>query len=281
VVAFFLIWSMYRFSFGPLPFPEWFDGIRAVMEHNREGHASYFMGKVNHTGDPLFFPVLTVLKTPVAVLILFALALVYRRKGAWLAWAVVAAVFAIAVPARINIGLRHILPVFPFVALLAAGALVSLWEKANTAKWAGAALAALLLWTAGSSLAAHPDYLADFNFLAGAHPEDYTVDSDLDWGQDILRLRDRMRELNAPTLAFTAPIYTSYSRLGFPPVTPNDPNQPTPGWNAVSMVHLKLYRFSAGAEAFQVKLWPELMTPSEKVGKSILLYYYNPRSGKR
>jgi hypothetical protein len=280
-VAFLVVWSVYRFSFAGYPFPEWFDGIRAVAEHNREGDMSYFLGKTSSTGDVRFFPVLTVLKTPVAVLALFALALVYRRKGAWLAWCVVAGVFAVAMPARINIGLRHILPVFPFIAILGAGAAVSLWERAATAKWAGPVLALLLVWTAGASLAAHPDYLADFNFLAGAHPEDYTVDSDLDWGQDILRLRNRIRELGAPTLAFTAPIYTSYSRLGFPPVTPNDPNQPTPGWNAVSMVHLKLYRFSAGAEAHRVKLWPELMPPSEMVGKSILLYYYNPQPGQR
>ena len=44
------------------------------------------------------------------------------------------------------------------------------------------------------SLAAHPDYLAYFNALAGDDPERIVVDSDLDWGQDIKRLGQRLRD---------------------------------------------------------------------------------------
>ena len=288
VIAFFIIWATYRFSFGrsplfpfPTPFPEWFDGIHAVMEHNKGGHPSYFLGTVMYTGSWLFFPLLFLVKTPLPVLLLFAAAFFLRPKQltgyGWLPWAVVAGVMAVAVPARINIGLRHVLPMFPFVCVLAAGAAAALWERASEKQWAGAVLAFLLVWLAAGSLRAHPDYLADFNLLAGDHPENITVDSDLDWGQDILRLRDRLRELHAPSVNFTATIYTSFATLGFPPVTPNDPSAPGPGWNAVSLMYLKLFRMSAGPEGHRVKLWPELLQPTEVVGKSILLFYVPPR----
>src|SRR5947207_7547481 len=39
---------------------------------------------------------------------------------------------------------------------------------------------------------AHPDHLAYFNALAGPHPERVLVDSNLDWGQDVYRLRDTL-----------------------------------------------------------------------------------------
>ena len=71
-------------------------------------------------------------------------------------------------------------------------------------------------------LAAHPDYLPYFNALAGSNPERIVVDSDLDWGQDLKRLGRRLKELGAPSVAFTPTIYTSFATLGFPPWYPTN-----------------------------------------------------------
>ena len=286
--AFLCLWATYRFSFGatsllsfPAPFPEWFDGIASVIEHNRHGHPSYFFGSVTVMGSWLFFPVLFLVKTPLGVLALLLFSLFWvprtRAGAAWLPWTVVAAVFAVAIPAHINIGLRHILPVFPFVALLASFSAMRLLELAGSKRWAGPLLGALLLWVAAGSLLAHPDYLADFNLLAGANPENIAVDSDLDWGQDVLRLGKRLRELGAPSVAFTPSVMVNFPKLGFPRVVPNDVNRPLPGWNAVSVTALKRDRLSGGAAAYNVKLWPELMSPSEVVGRTIWLYYVSPQ----
>jgi hypothetical protein len=59
---------------------------------------------------------------------------------------------------------------------------------------------ALLVWFFAGSLLAHPDYLAWFNEAAGHHPEKIVVDSNLDWGQDMLRLARILREKHIPAV---------------------------------------------------------------------------------
>jgi hypothetical protein len=126
------------------------------------------------------------------------------------------------------------------------------------------------------SLAAHPDYLAYFNAVAGDEPERIVVDSDLDWGQDIKRLGQRLRELNAPSVTFTPTITLSLAALGFPPHQASDPLAPAPGWNAVQVTWWKLDRMGLVASP-EERTWPDFVKPNERVGRSILLYYIPPQ----
>ena len=96
---------------------------------------------------------------------------------------------AMVIPSRTNIGVRHVLPVFPLLAVLAGHGAVTLWRSA---RWRIAAAHRGRAPRASGSLAipfaAAPDYFPWFNALAGSHPEKVLIDSDLDWGQDLLRL---------------------------------------------------------------------------------------------
>ena len=134
-------------------------------------------------------------------------------------------------------------------------------------------VAGALLWLSASSLAAHPHYLAYFNAFAGPEPEHIVVDSDLDWGQDIKRLGQRLRELQASSVAFSPTIMVRLAKLGFPPTQPTAVDAPYPGWNAVQMTGWKLYRLGLRTQEPDTKLWPDSVKPSERVGASILLYY--------
>jgi hypothetical protein len=69
------------------------------------------------------------------------------------------------------------------------------------------AAATLLGWLTGASIYAHPDYLAYFNELAGGHPANILVTSDLDWGQDLARLSVYLRKQHARH------VYIAYSDL--------------------------------------------------------------------
>jgi hypothetical protein len=51
-----LIWAGYWFSFGPVPAPEFFDGIRNAIHHNSTGHTAYLLGQVSKTGWWYSFP---------------------------------------------------------------------------------------------------------------------------------------------------------------------------------------------------------------------------------
>jgi hypothetical protein len=127
-----------------------------------------------------------------------------------------------------------------------------------------------------TSALSHPDYLPYFNALAGSEPEKVLVDSDLDWGQDMKRLARRLHEVEAPKVHFTPSVPVDLAALGFPPVEPNDRTKPSPGWNAVSLTVLKKARFGLWGDYPDVKLWPDDIKPTEKIGKGIWLWYFPP-----
>ncbi len=292
VLGFVVIWAGYRFSFGksvwvpfPGPFPELFAGIDNVIRHNRAGHVAYFMGEVREEGWWTFFPTLIAIKIPLAVLALIAIGLWRRpepKPGLWpfgFLIAVPVAILVVALPSRINIGIRHILPMFPFLAIIAAAGALWLAAQGRRAAWAQWTLAAALAWLCATSLAAHPDYLPYFNALAGSEPERIVVESDLDWGQDIKRLGRRLRELNVQSAGFSPTIMIDPLKHGFPPWRWSAVDAPFPGWNAVQVTEWKSHRMGLRMQEPHARVWPDFVKPVERVGSSILLYYIPPRPG--
>ena len=269
-----VIWAGYRFSFdGGVPAPELWQGIQAVFEHNEKGHIAYLLGARSDHGFWYYYPVILAVKTPLALLALAAAGCARRKlpRAVWLPLAFSLGILIFALFTGINIGVRHLLPVYIGFVLVAASVTAQV-------KWARIAVAAALVWMGLISLASHPDYLPYFNFLAGSEPEKIAVDSDLDWGQDINRLGKRLRELHAPQVTFNTFIVTKLESMhGFPPTKQSDPQVPSPGWNAVSLTVLKVGRMGLVKAHPEYKLWPEHVKPQERVGKGIWLYYFPPR----
>jgi hypothetical protein len=181
-----------------------------------------------------------------------------------------AVILLINLPTSLNIGVRYMLPLLPLLALTAGIGAAWLWRNQR------AAAIALLLWTAISSVAAHPDYLAYFNELAGTHPESILVDSDLDWGQDMGRLAAELQRRRVPYLHMACLYTGDDSRLGLPAWDSLEPYQPVTGWVAVSQTMLKNYGWMAAQQRGRSDLafaWLDQHRPVGRVGKSILLYY--------
>ena len=288
LIACLLVWAGYRFSFSKVPAPELFQGIQDVMRHNAEGHPSFLLGERSNTGFWYFYPVVLAVKTPMAFLLLVAAGLTFairkrewfRRAGPPLAFS--AGIVLVGLFTHINIGVRHILPVYIGFSLLAAAAAVHWLELGRARKWIPIVLAVLLVWLAGSSLLSHPDYLAYFNELAFGEPQNILVDSDLDWGQDIKRLATRLRQAGAQQLRWVPLQVTDFEKeFGFPPIDMHmDVVNPAPGWSAVSMTVLKQRRLGLWDSYPGVTVWPDRIKPTEKVGKSIWLWYFPPGSAQ-
>jgi len=271
LVACLIVWAGYRFSFGKvyfanlhLPAPELYAGIKQVMDHNAEGHTGYLLGVRRTTGFWYFYEVALAVKTPLAFLFLmgFGIVLACRKQASlrrlYVPLAFSAAILLVGAFSHINIGIRHVLPIYMGFSLLAAVALVRLLASGDTRRWIHGALAVLLLWFAGSSLLSHPDYLPYFNELAGSQPEKILVDSDLDWGQDLKRLGARLREVNAPSVAFVISLVADLpGEFGFPPVRGFRPSVPDRGWNAVSVSMWKEQRLGLGDTYLDAPLWPD------------------------
>ena len=96
---------------------------------------------------------------------------------------------AFAITSQLNIGHRHILPIYP-VLFIGCGAVVYLLRQ-NRRTIFIAAVAILFLWQIGESFAIRPNYLAYFNEVAGgpARGYEHLVDSSVDWGQDLPALK--------------------------------------------------------------------------------------------
>jgi hypothetical protein len=84
-----------------------------------------------------------------------------------------------------------------------------------------------------------PNHLSSFNALAGRDPARVLLDSDLDWGQGLLQLRQeaRARRIDRLNIAYSG--FSNPCRLGLPPLAALIPGQPTTGWIAVSENHFR------------------------------------------
>jgi 4-amino-4-deoxy-L-arabinose transferase-like glycosyltransferase len=282
LIACMFVWAGYRFSFARVPAPELWKGLGDVAQHNRNGHPSYLLGQYGERGWWYYYPVVLSVKTPLAMIALIIAGTVVswkrRRKshGAYLtpaAYSLGILLFAI-VFSHINLGIRHVLPAFVGLAIVAGVGAQQLWVWSRTGK---AVLAALLTWMVLSSALSHPDYLAYFNELAGRRPEKILVDSDLDWAQDTKRLASRLKELGVHDLALD-PFNSDYVETlqalrEFPPTRPLNPIQPGRGWNAASITRNTLWPLGQLRNQVTTPPWTDRIPPTERVGKGFLLWY--------
>ncbi|MGC2112243.1 MAG: glycosyltransferase family 39 protein [Candidatus Korobacteraceae bacterium] len=264
-----------------IPAPAFFQGLAKIRYAEATGHKGYLLGHIRQTGWWYFFLVALAVKSTIPFLILVFAGVVHLIKVTLLPakrWVAVAPLVAaltvllLCVPSQINIGVRHILPIYPLLAIIAGVGGAWLWSTTRP-MYAGAALVILLsAWHLTSSVRAHPDYLAYFNEFAGQHPERILVDSDLDWGQDLLRLSAvlQQRQISQLSIAYAGSSHLDLGNFGLPPFHILDPHQPTSGWIAISLLKLKTGGLGFPDDSFS---WLNAYRPVDRIGRSILLYY--------
>lgn len=154
-------------------------------------YTSYIFGNIYPKGVWFYFPAAMAIKSSLAFLILFLLAvwaIAKRELGTWreiLFLTIPPAIYmAVAMGAGMNIGVRHVLPVYMFLTVLLAGAAWRLIQKNH--RWAYVVVT-LLVFQAISTTRAFPAYLAYSNELWGGPSQTYKylTDSNVDWGQQL------------------------------------------------------------------------------------------------
>src|SRR6267143_733550 len=191
-------------------------GLAYVHKHEIDRPA-FLDNQWSIVGFSSFFPRAFIYKTPLPFLCLLALALyaALASRHSWKIespfhplWAFALVYGAFAITAQLNIGHRHILPIYPAL-IVGCGAVIHLLHRNRRAIFA-TAIAVLLLWQIGESFAIRPDYLAYFNEVAGGPARGYThlVDSSLDWGQDLPALKTWLDE--HPTIVGGKPLHLAY-----------------------------------------------------------------------
>jgi 4-amino-4-deoxy-L-arabinose transferase-like glycosyltransferase len=163
---------------------------------------SYLMGRLYGIGRWYYFPMAMLFKTPSATLVTIALALLLvllncrtwirtivrsrkqRWSGACLAVPLGAFTYA-ALQSHINIGLRSVLPLYPFL-FIGVGIISSRYLRLRP-RTTRVTLAVLWIGLITETLCAWPNYISFFNTPSGGQRGGFALlgDSNLDWGQDL------------------------------------------------------------------------------------------------
>jgi len=294
------LWGVYRFKIGPLdnsnlivPAPSYWGEWLALNEYLAAPLPAYLLGQVSTHGWWYYYPVTVVLKTPLPVLILLVAAVVlmivkrswWRNLPMWLPPALLLLTLLVSPH---DLGYRYLLPILPFIFVACA----DVFAAARRRRWTMMVAVLLIGWQIIGTLRIYPYYFAFFNEAAGG-PERgrYLLsDSNLDWGQDLVGLKDyveqqRITDLNLSYFGNTPPQVYGLHTYALPPVRSAMheqgawwlhrfyPLDPAPGTYAISVANLMggLWNNQSDYAYFRERV------PDAIIGHTIYVYTVPPR----
>lgn len=285
------------------PFSQYLLGLFMAINRSATGNTTFFMGLLSAEGWKSYFPIIYFIKESMVFHILTLIALIYLawliKKPFWQnTWnrikewvkshftefsmlTFLAIYWLTSLTSKLNIGVRHLLPAFPFTFILVA-CVLSILMKPPFLKAKVFILAFLISWQMSSVTSVYPHFLAYFNQAAGGPDQGYlyAVDSNLDWGQDLKRLESWLENNNIDK------IYLDYFGGGnaeyylkekfLPWQGERKPTElPTDSYLAVSASQLQGGRGIA-AKGYEGPTgyynWLNSYTPVAKIGYSIFVY---------
>lgn len=191
IIAFFVVLA----GFGFKGFPAYVSGFKFAASHAGSGHPAYLFGEHSMDGWWYYYIAAFLIKTPIATLIFILLSLILFNRirnrdivNELFLVIPIAVLLVFSFFNSINIGVRHILGIYPFIFVFVSK-IVNL--KIKKQKIFSIIIVLLSLWYIISSLGIYPHYLAYFNEAVGGadNGHKYLLDSNIDWGQDLKGLK--------------------------------------------------------------------------------------------
>lgn len=238
------------------------------------------------------------MKTPTAVLLLFAIAacaalahlyfppfalVIKQWRAARFEWFVlivpVVFYFLLSMQSSINLGVRHILPIYPFLFILLAAILFKL-RTIRFAKVFRIVLAAVIVVEIAEAAWIYPHYLAFFNTISGGPGagHEYLLDSNIDWGQDLKKLKTYLdqRQISSVCLEYFGKAIPEYYGIHAAALPMNPDPRARDAVDCVAVVSVTfLYGLYVPHEAFG---WLRDLEPADRIGYT--LYVYDLRKQK-
>lgn len=263
-------------------------GMMLVVARVEGGNNTFIMGHLSDKSIPWYFPVAWLLKTPIPIIILFISSLVFlivkwpaEKKEKWFL-ALMLAPFLVywvfTLKGSLNIGIRHLIPTVPFV-LLMIGFFLRKNFTSGSKLWLKIVIAILLIYLPVSTLLNYPNFIAYFNELT---PKDQRyqrlVDSSLDWGQDLLRLKqfadeNKIDKIKVDYFGGSVPSYYMPQAVAW-----HSEYGPTTGWMAVSATFYQSSKLVGPKEHKWSYEWLDDYQPVKVIGGSILVFHITPEN---
>lgn len=260
-------------------------GLKSVYADWGKTYPFYLNGEFSPAGWWYYFLFAFLIKTPIPALIAFGLALIMHKKYKFsvndrlFIFIPLVVFFAVTSLRAGNIGIRYLLPVYPFL-ILYVGGLAEVFKV----KWGDlkAKLFFLLLivmglWYILSALIIYPDYLAYFNELVGGPKNGYKYldDSNIEWGQDIKRLAAYQKQYPDTKVIYSW-LYSNPSYYGVKNVLPKEQKSLlNPSGRYAVNIHF-LVRLKELSQSLNEKNldWLSLYQPVDRIGYSFFVYEF-------
>ena len=192
-------------------------GLVMVFTRVAGGNTTYFLGEVTNQSFRWYFPVTYAIKTPLPLLIAIAGATAAgiwglaqtgfrriftrfsaysRRHGLEVIGVFFIAFYSfISITGNLNLGIRHLMPILPFICFVVGSVSVRMVRRANNKYLTGGALALLASYMI-MTITTYPSFVSHFNQLigGGGNASNFVSDSSVDWGQDLKRLKTYIDE---------------------------------------------------------------------------------------
>ncbi|MDP2923618.1 MAG: glycosyltransferase family 39 protein [Candidatus Omnitrophota bacterium] len=188
----------------PVPLGEHILGTMGIFRHEERGHRTYFLGTWSEKGNILYFAVAFLIKMPIPIIFFLATGLfvcLCKKSSPENYFLILPPLvyFIVALLCGLQIGVRHLLPMYPFCFMIAA-------RSISLARYKSFAFILILvsLWYAVSSYMIWPHYLSYFNESVGGPNNGwkYLRDSNIDWGQDLPALGEYIKKNNINEISF-------------------------------------------------------------------------------
>jgi 4-amino-4-deoxy-L-arabinose transferase-like glycosyltransferase len=271
----------------PVPAPDYWHGLIKTMTRGH-GADAFLLGKTSYTGWWIYYPICLLVKLPLGLLAAlgfaaagFALRRLPVGRGEILAgiWSV--GLLAFFSSRDVDLGLRYLLPILPFLIALA-GVLAA--DAPAGPRLRRGLLVLLVASQAAAVFAIRPDYTAFFNSIAGgpAGGRHWLSDANLDWGQDLVGLRELLDKegIEEPYMAISANVNPEFYGIRYkylpspfywrtPRPGDRDVCDPVQGWVVAGATNLSGV-YQNPKDCYR---WLERYRPQYIVGHSIYVFY--------
>ena len=263
-----------------LPIPIYLKGLIMVFSSTLSYRNAFILGHSFSSGVWYYFPFAFLVKEPLSLLILLFSGIFYwifrKRKLEFRDWILIIPVsiyLLTSVTSKLNIGIRHLMPIYPFIFIFIGYFVSEFYEKYRSVYRTKLftfyfLLFTLLAWYFYANILIYPYYMTYFNELAGGpkNGPNLLSDSNIDWGQDMKRLSNWLDEQNITEpikmeYFWSGYIQPEYYGINFVSLEQNNPNQK--GWIAIGTSALQVPEFN----------WLQNYQPTKIIGNSLYIYY--------